>query len=61
MYIRKTREEYDIEVNYGYGWDVVCTEDTMKEARERAKEYMENDRKPVRIHKRRIPMKGELT
>ena len=58
MYVRKTRDEYDIEVDYGYGWDVVCTEDTPKEARERAKEYRENERKPVRIRKHRIPIGG---
>lgn len=56
MYIRKTRDEYDIEVDYGYGWDVVCTEDTYKEAQERAWEYRENERKPVRIRKHRIKL-----
>ena len=41
-YVRKTYDEYDIVTNYGYGWEVECTEETMKEARQRKKEYLEN-------------------
>jgi len=34
-YIRKTKDEYQLLCNYGYGdgWEYVLAEDTMKEAR----------------------------
>ena len=41
-YIRKTRDRWDIETNWGYGWDVECSEYTGKEARQTLKEYREN-------------------
>lgn len=55
-YVRKTRDEYDIVTNYGYGWEVECTEETMKEARQRKKEYIENARGliGIKIVKRRV-------
>ena len=55
-YVRKTRDEYDIVTNYGYGWEVECTEETIKEARQRKKEYIENARGLVgiKIVKRRV-------
>ncbi len=58
MYERKTRDEYDIETNYGYGWEVECCEFTMKEAKQRKKEYIENARGlvDIRIKKRRVPI-----
>ena len=54
-YIRKTKDRYDIETNYGYGWDVECSEYTWKEARQTWKEYFENSygRYRVRITKHR--------
>jgi hypothetical protein len=42
MYKRKTRDCYDIETNWGYGWEVECSEYTYSEARQRLKEYREN-------------------
>lgn len=38
-YIRKTKDEYQLQCNYGYGdgWEEVLTEDTFKEAKERKK------------------------
>lgn len=55
-YVRKTYDEYDIVTNYGYGWEVECTEETMKEARQRKKEYIENARNltGIKIVKRRV-------
>ena len=41
-YVRKTRDRWDIESNYGYGWDVECSEYTRKEAKEQLKCYREN-------------------
>lgn len=58
MYKRKTYDEYEIETNYGYGWEVELTESTMKEAKQRKREYMENARDliGIRIKHRRIPI-----
>ena len=55
-YQRKTRDVYDVEGNYGYGdgWEAVTAEDNRKEARERLKEYRENEPgTPFRIKKHR--------
>lgn len=41
-YQRKTYDEYDIVTNYGYGWEVECTESTLIEAKRTKKEYTEN-------------------
>ena len=41
-YVRKTRDRWDIESNYGYGWDVECSEYTRKEAKEQLKCYRKN-------------------
>jgi hypothetical protein len=55
MYIRKTRDEYDIESNYGYGWDVETCEDTWKDAKAQVKCYRENcPGIPFRIKKHRV-------
>jgi hypothetical protein len=35
--------EYQVKGNYGEGWEVVTTEDTMTEARKRYVEYRENE------------------
>lgn len=43
MYIRKTHAEYDIQGNYGYGWETVTTELTWREAKEQVKVYRENE------------------
>lgn len=55
-YVRKTYDEYEIVTNYGYGWEVECTEETLKEARQRKKEYIENASglQGIRIVKRRV-------
>ena len=55
-YTRKTRDYWDIEGNYGYGdgWEAVTAEDDRKQARERLKEYRENEPgTPFRIRKKR--------
>ena len=59
-YVRKTYDEYEIVTNYGYGWEVECTEETMKEARQRKKEYMENASglQGIKIVKRRVRIGG---
>jgi len=42
---RKTRDIYVVQGNYGYGhgWEDVTAEDSLKQIRERLKEYRENE------------------
>lgn len=39
---RKTRDTWQLWVNYGEGWEHECTEDTWRAIGERATEYREN-------------------
>lgn len=57
-YIRKTRDIWEIQCNYGYGhgWECEVTEDNIKDARQRLKEYGENSMFPVRMVKKREPI-----
>ena len=48
-YIRKTVDRWDIETNWGYGWETECSEYTRAEARQRLKEYWENCACQVRL------------
>lgn len=41
-YERKTIDTWELQLNYGCGWEYTLTEYTRKEARERLKEYREN-------------------
>ena len=41
-YQRKTRDRWDIETNYGYGWEVENSEYTREDARRSLREYSEN-------------------
>lgn len=54
-YVRKTKDVYEIQTNWGYGWDCETTEETWAEAKAQAKCYRENScgRFDVRIVKRR--------
>lgn len=51
----KTIIEYNVQGNYGSGWEDVTAEDTRTEARQRLKEYNENEPNPHRIIVRRVP------
>jgi len=54
MYVRKTRDTYELWINYGYGWEHELTEDSFREYRERRKEYRENCLQyPTRLVRRR--------
>lgn len=54
-YQRKTRDEWQIHGNYGYGFEEVCAEETYREARERIREYRENEPSiPFRIVPKRV-------
>lgn len=52
---RKTRDEFEIQGNYGYGWETVVTEENAAVAREQLNIYNANEpRYPHRIKKRMI-------
>jgi len=53
-YTRKTYDEYEIQGNYGYGWEMETAEETYKEAKEQLKCYRENGPGSYRIVKKRI-------
>lgn len=58
-YTRKTKDEFVLMVNYWYwhGYEEEATEETMKEAKQRKKEYSENcPEYPTKIIKRRIKL-----
>lgn len=42
MYIRKTRDIFELMGNYGCGWEYITEEETQTEARRRLAEYREN-------------------
>ena len=54
-YQRKTKDRWDIETNFGYGWEVECSEYTREEAKNQLKCYKENacGRFEVRLVKRK--------
>jgi hypothetical protein len=35
--------EYELKGNYGYGWDILTTEETLKAAREQERTYRANE------------------
>lgn len=55
MYKRKTIDRWDIETNYGYGWEVENSEYTRADAKRSPREYQENmgGRCQVRMTKHR--------
>lgn len=55
MYIRKTIDEWEIQGNYGYGFECVTTEESRQAAREQLKCYRENEPQYLhRIVKKRV-------
>ena len=54
-YVRKTIDEYDIEGNYGHGFEVVTAENNLEDAKMQYKLYCENEPEfSFRIKKRRV-------
>lgn len=51
---RKTRDEWQVWGNYGYGWDEECSESTRSEGLQRLREYRENGNGVYELRKRRI-------
>ena len=58
-YQRKTIDRFDIMTNYGYGWECECSEYTLKDAKQRIKEYRENTTAAVKIEKHRESIKNK--
>ncbi len=60
-YQRKTRDRWDIETNFGYGWECECSEYTRREARVQLRAYQQNScgRYAVRMIKRRERLEAE--
>jgi hypothetical protein len=58
MYIRKTRDEWQIHANYGQGYEHECSYDKFKEARDDIKAYRENRPEyQYKLVSRRAPIK----
>ena len=58
-YVRKTEDEYDIEGNYGQGFEIVTCETTWKLAKETIKTYRTNEPGiAFRIRKHRVPIES---
>lgn len=55
-YIRKTRDEWEIQGNYGHGWECVNTEDTRQDAKRSVSEYRANESAPFRVVKKRVKL-----
>ena len=56
-YKRKTEEEFEIQGDYGQGWEMVTVETTRALARDQIKNYRENEpEKTFRIIKKRVPI-----
>lgn len=59
-YVRKTRDEIDIQQRTESGWETVHTEEKWREARVRAREYRENQPEyPVRCKATRVRIERE--
>jgi hypothetical protein len=59
-YKRKTEDEFELQADYGFGWECETTETTRREARQRLREYRTNGvHAPMRIKHRRIPIQQQ--
>jgi len=59
MYKRKTVDEYEIQGNYGQGFECVTTEETRAAAKEQLKTYRENEPQySHRIVKKRVKIEN---
>jgi hypothetical protein len=55
MYIRKTEDEFEIQGNYGFGYEMVTTETNRKDAREQIETYRASEPGiPFRWVKKRV-------
>ena len=59
-YTRKTRDEWQMWPNYGYGWEHEISEDSWRELRDQLKVYRANcPQYSFRAKKVRIPIESE--
>jgi len=59
-YVRRTIDEFEIQTKYNGVWECVTTEKTMKQAKQRLKEYRENEPQYChRIKLKRIKLLGK--
>jgi len=57
MYIRKTEDEWEIQGDYGFGYECVTTETNRQDARAQIKYYRESEPGiSFRIIKQRVPI-----
>lgn len=63
QYVRKTKDIYELQIDYGYGdgYEYIIAEDTIREANKRRTEYLKNDTqmKRIRIVHKRVPLNQE--
>ena len=58
-YQRKTRDEWEVQGYYGYGWERVTTEESLSNAKEMRRCYDENEPQYLhRIVKKRVRIDG---
>jgi hypothetical protein len=56
-YKRKTEDEFEIQGNYGQGWELATTEVKWRDAKEQKKCYQQNEPGiPFRIVHKRVPI-----
>lgn len=48
------RYEFELQGNYGYGWDTLTTCDTRKEANQTLRTYQENDKQVISLRVKRV-------
>lgn len=57
MYVRKTEDEYEIQGDYGFGFETVTTEVTRRDVKKQIRLYRENEPGvDFKIRKRRVPI-----
>jgi len=54
MYKRKTRDEWQLHSNYGYGWECECIAENFVDAKRLVREYRENTTGEHKIVLKRI-------
>jgi hypothetical protein len=60
MYKRKTKDEFQLHVNYGQGWEYEICEDSYREAIAQKRCYRENcPEYPTKIVVKRVPLLHE--
>jgi len=62
MYVRKTRDRWDIMTNWGYGWECECSAYSHREAVQLYRDYRDNScgRFAVRVEKHREEIEHDV-